>query len=40
VVGTGLNTFFGRTFALVEGTARSGHFQKVMNVVGFFCVGK
>lgn len=31
VVGTGLNTFFGKAFSLVAGTASSGHFQKVMN---------
>jgi H+-transporting ATPase len=39
VVATGVNTFFGKTAALVSGTETTSHFQKVLTIIGSFCVG-
>lgn len=39
VVTTGDKTFFGRAAALVDQTADSSHFQKVLTIIGSFCVG-
>lgn len=39
VVGTGADTTFGRSLALVASTGPSKHFQQVQNAVGFFCLG-
>eukprot|EP00871_Galdieria_phlegrea_P003618 jgi/Galph1/4257/GphlegSOOS_G2885.1 len=38
VIGTGLNTFFGKAAHLVESTETSGHFQAILAAIGTFCM--
>jgi H+-transporting ATPase len=39
VIATGVHTFFGRAAHLVDSTNQVGHFQKVLQAIGNFCIG-
>eukprot|EP01103_Thecamoeba_quadrilineata_P009774 TRINITY_DN197_c0_g2_i1.p1 TRINITY_DN197_c0_g2~~TRINITY_DN197_c0_g2_i1.p1 ORF type:complete len:936 (-),score=226.49 TRINITY_DN197_c0_g2_i1:96-2903(-) len=38
ITATGSNTFFGKAAKLVENTNNEGHLQKVMTIIGTFCI--